>query len=268
MKNGSIKRLFSGVLASTIVALSVPAVWAGSYADVLETDPARDQIDILSDIGVIVGTSETEFSPEENVTREQMALLLFRLMLNKKDGGPVNTSPFLDLYDDTYHGAISWANASGYILGTTSSTFEPLEGISLQDAMTMLVRALGQASPSMNNGYPWTYIDAGIKLGLDRGLEHIAYSETLTRAETAIILYNALTAEYLVPKTLSNGMTVYEATTIIEKVFGYEMDEATIVATNDYSLTGNTVIKDDYVTLRYKDDSNIERSMSVPFAQL
>ncbi len=268
MKTGSLKRLLSGVLASSMLALSVPAVLAGNYTDVPDTDPAKDQIDILTDIGVIVGTSETEFSPDENVTREQMALLLFRLMLNKKDGGPVNTSPFKDLYDDTYHGAISWANASGYILGTGASTFEPLEGISLQDAMTMLVRALGQSSPSMNNGYPWTYIDAGIKLGLDRGLEHISYSETLTRAETAVILYNALTAEYLVPKTLSNGMTVYEATTIIEKVFGYEMDEATLVATNDYSLTGTTVIKDNYVTLRYKDDNNVERSMTVSFDQL
>ena len=65
MKTGSIKRLLSGVLASAMLALSVPAVLAGSYADVPVTDPAKDQIDILSDIGVIVGTSETEFSPEE-----------------------------------------------------------------------------------------------------------------------------------------------------------------------------------------------------------
>jgi len=268
MKKGSFKRLLSGILASAMVAIGAPAVFAKNYTDVTETNFAKDEIDILSDIGVIVGTSENEFSPEMNVTREQMALLLFRLMLNKADGGRVNTSPFRDLYDDTYHGAISWANASGYILGTTASTFEPLEGITLQDAMTMLVRALGQSSAGMNQGYPWTYIDAAIKLGLDRGLENIPYTETLTRAETAVILYNALTAEYLVPKTLSNGITVYESTTIIEKVFGYEMDEATLVSTNDYSLIGNTVIKDGFVTLRYVDDANAVRFMTVKFDEL
>jgi len=268
MKNGSLKRLLSGFLASAMIAVGAPAVLAKNYEDVPETNTARDEIDILSDIGVIVGTSDSEFSPDENVTREQMALLLFRLMLNKPDGGRVNTSPFTDLYDDTYHGAISWANAAGYILGTSASTFEPLEGIMFQDAITMLVRALGQSSPSMNSGYPWTYIDAGIKLGLDRGLEHIPYTETLTRAETAVILFNALTAEYLAPRTLSNGITVYESTTIIEKIFGYEMDEATLVATNDYSITGSTVIKDNFVSLRYTDGSNNQRTMTVDFDQL
>ena len=150
MKNGSFKRLLSGVLTSALIFSCVPAVFAREYQDVEASNPAKDEIDILSDIGVIVGTSENEFSPDENVTREQRALLLFRLLLNKADGGRVYTSPFTDLYDDTYSGAISWANASGYILGTSDTTFEPTEGITLQDAMTMLVRALGQSSESMN----------------------------------------------------------------------------------------------------------------------
>ena len=267
-RNGSFKRILSAVLASLIVCAAIPAVAARSFNDVTAENAAKDEIDILSDIGVIVGTSENEFSPEQNVTREQMALFLFRLMLNKQSGGRVNTSPFKDLYDDTYHGAISWANASGYILGTSATTFEPLDGITLQDAMTMLVRALGQSNTAMNNGYPWTYIDAGIKLGLDRGLEHLAYTETLTRGETAIILYNALTSEYLVQKNLAGGNAVYEKTTIIEYVFGYQMDEATLVATNDYSFGGATVVKDGYVTLRYKDEGGSVRMMTVKFSEL
>ncbi len=268
MKTLNFKRMISAALAALVVSTGIPAVFARDYTDVSADHPAKDEIDILSDIGVIIGTTEDTFSPDEKVTREQMALLLFRLMLNKQSGGPVNTSPFKDLYDDTYHGAISWANAAGYILGTTDSTFEPLAGISLQDAMTMLVRALGQSSDSMNKGYPWTYIDAGIKLGLDRGLENVAYTETLTRGEVAIILYNALTAEYLVPKNLTGGNVAYETTTIIEEVFGYEMDEATLVATNQYTLTGATVIKNGYVTLRYRDENNSVRTMTVKFSEL
>ncbi len=267
-RNFGFKRILSAVLASLMIGAAIPAVAAREFHDVTAENAAKDEIDILSDIGVIVGTSENEFSPEQNVTREQMALFLFRLMLNKQSGGRVNTSPFKDLYDDTYHGAISWANASGYILGTSESTFKPLDGITLQDAMTMLVRALGHANPGMNNGYPWTYIDAGIKLGLDRSLEHLAYTETLTRGETAIILYNALTAEYLVQKNLVGGNAVYERTTIIEYVFGYQMDEATLVATNEYALGGSPVVKNDYVTLRYKDKNGAVRNMSVKFSEL
>ena len=78
MKNGSFKRLLSGVLTSAMIISCAPAVFARDYQDVTESNPAKDEIDILSDIGVIVGTSENEFSPEENVTREQMATILYR----------------------------------------------------------------------------------------------------------------------------------------------------------------------------------------------
>ncbi|MBQ2765603.1 MAG: S-layer homology domain-containing protein, partial [Clostridia bacterium] len=101
MKN--LKRFISGSLATLmIVASMVTGASAKSYDDVTSTDRYAEQIEILSDIGVIKGTSENEFSPEEKVTREQMALLLFRLMLGKESAGTLNTTAFTDLYDDTY----------------------------------------------------------------------------------------------------------------------------------------------------------------------
>ena len=263
-------KLTALALAAIIAAgsLGTLGVTAKQFTDVTEESGYTQQIDILSDIGVIMGATETEFAPNENVTREQMAILLFRLMLNKKDAGKVNVSAFTDLYDETYHGAISWASASGYIFGTSDKTFEPKKGIMLQDAMTMIVRALGQSSAQMNSGYPWTYIDAAIKLGLDKGLENVAYTDTLTRAQTAAILSNALTAEYLVPKTLSNGVTTYASTSIIENVFNYEMDTAQVVSTNDYTLSGTSVVKDNYITLSYTDDKGDAKSMTVNFNEL
>ena len=253
MKN--LKRFISGSLATIMIAATmITGASAKSYDDVASTDRYAEQIEILSDIGVIKGTSETEFSPDEKVTREQMALLLFRLMIGKDTAGTINTSPFTDLSNDTYSGAISWANASGYIIGTSSTTFTPQGGILLQDAMTMLVRALGHSSIQMDGGYPWTYIDAAVKLGLDDGIEDLSYTKELTRSEVSALLYNALTAEYLIPRTASNGMTFYESTTIIERVFGYTIDESVIVATNNFALEGvDTVTKDGYVTVHTED---------------
>lgn len=241
----------SGSLATLLIAMALmTGAQAKEYEDVTSETLYAEQIGILSDIGVIKGTGDTTFTPDERVTREQMSLLLFRLMLGKDTAGRVNTSQFTDLTDDTYFGAISWANASGFIIGTGDNTFSPAAGITLQDAMTMLVRALGHSSIQMNGGYPWTYIDAAVKLGLDDGLEELSYTKELTRAEASALLYNALTAEYLIPKTASNGMTFYESTTIIERVFGYEIEESVLVATNDYALEGvSTVAKDGYVTL-------------------
>lgn len=247
----NLKRFMSGSMATLMIAMALmTGASAKSFDDVASSDVYAEQIEILSDIGVIKGTSDTEFSPNEKVTREQMAMLLFRLMIGKDTAGKTNSTSFTDLYDDTYHGAISWANASGYIIGTSDTTFEPTEGIMLQDAMTMLVRALGHETAQMNKGYPWTYIDTAVGLGLDAGLEKLGYEQELTRAEVAAILYNAISAEYLIPKTAPNGMTYYEATTIIERVFGYDIDESVIVATNDHALEGvSTVTKDGYITV-------------------
>ena len=255
MKTGFFKRFISGSLATLmIVAAMMTGAQAKVFDDVNTDEHFAEQIEILTDIGIIKGTGETEFSPDDPVSREQMALFLFRLMIGNDNAGGINTTPFTDLYDDTYSGAISWANASGYILGTSATTFEPTEGIMLQDAMAMLVRALGHSSVQMNNGYPWTYIDAAVKLGLDKGLEDLSYTKELTRSEVAAVIYNALTAQYLIPRTASNGMTFYESTTIIERVFGYDIDESVIVATNDFAIEGaDTVTKDGYVTVRTED---------------
>ncbi len=245
------KRFMSGSLAAVMItAAMMTGAQAKEYTDVTAETGYAEQIEILSDIGVIKGTSETEFSPDQRVTREQMSMLLFRLMLGKDSAGRINSTAFTDLANDTYYGAISWANASGYILGTSPTTFTPMAGITLQDAMTMLVRALGHSTDKMNSGYPWTYIDTAVKLGLDDGLEELSYTKELTRAEASAVLYNALTAEYLIPKTAPNGMTYYETTTIIERVFGYEISESVMVATNDYAVEGvSPVTKDGYVTL-------------------
>ncbi|MCR4906374.1 MAG: S-layer homology domain-containing protein [Clostridiales bacterium] len=253
------KQLFAAVLASLTIASGATAVSAKTYDDVKEGSRAATEISILSDIGVIRGTSENEFSPDDPVTREQMATLLFRLMLGRDDAGRENTTAFADLYDPYYNGAISWANAAGYIRGTSPKSFNPKGGITKQDAMTMLVRALGQESAGMNAGYPWSYINQAVRLGLDQNLEDVAYAETLTRGETAQILYNALTAELRIPKTAQNGAVIEEVSSLIEEVFGYEMTDAILTATNRWAIDGAPVVKNGFVAFLTSDG----RSMTV-----
>lgn len=258
----SYKKIISTLLAAAIVAGSASLTFAKSYNDVKEDDSHSAEISILSDLGVIVGTSENEFSPDANVTREQMATLLFRLMLGRDDAGRVNTTNFTDLYEPYYNGAISWAAAAGYIKGVSNDRFNPTGGITKQDAMTMLVRALGQSNDNMNSGYPWSYINVAARLGLDKGLEDVAYTQVLTRAQTAQIIYNALVSDYVVTKN-QNGAIVNVTTTIIENVFGYTVAEAQLVATNDYAMMGETVVKNGYVTM-LANDGGKEFMMTIP----
>ncbi|MBE6538612.1 MAG: S-layer homology domain-containing protein [Ruminococcaceae bacterium] len=243
----------AGALSSVITAS------AKDFSDVAPDDAFSAQIDMLSDIGVIKGTTDTEFSPNALVTREQMALLLYRLMTGKDNSGRVNTSPFNDLYEPAYSGAISWAHACGYILGTSTNTFNPTGGITLQDAIAMVTRALGQTNDKTNAGYPWSYIDIGTRLGLTEGLQNVSYEKTLTRAQTAALLYNAITADYIITKNVS-GTNIPMVTNVLKYVYGYESGTAFITATNNFALPGTTtVIRNGYAEIDVvNDEGNIE----------
>ncbi|MBQ8397284.1 MAG: S-layer homology domain-containing protein [Clostridia bacterium] len=265
------KKFLALALSALMLIGATVSVSAKRFDDVANDNAFAEQIDLLSEIGVILGTTQNEFSPNASVTREQMALLLYRMMLGDDNAGNINTSPFTDLYDPTYHGAISWAAANEYILGTGENRFNPRGGILFQDGITMLVRMLGHETERMNKGYPWTYIDAGVKLGLTEGLENLSYTATMTRGQIAALLYNALTADYLIPKNVS-GNLYYETSTIIEEVFGYAIEEAILTATNDYALPGySKVIKNNYVALTYEEqvgDSTVPRTIYVNYDEL
>ncbi|NLY68372.1 MAG: S-layer homology domain-containing protein [Clostridiales bacterium] len=128
-----VKRTGALVLAMMLAVGMILTASAKNFADVGRDHDYAEQIGILSDMGVIIGTGVDEdgnalFSPEMKVNREQMALLLFRFMLNRSSAGTVNSSPFTDLVGEIYNGAISWASAAGYIIGTGPNTFNPNQG--------------------------------------------------------------------------------------------------------------------------------------------
>jgi len=244
-------------LATAIVAMMLACVLAFSsfaaktpFTDVDDkNETLSDAVSLLAGIGVTKGVSETKFGTMDLVTREQMAAFVYRLMKNGKtlEGGS-NTTPFKDLTDSTYFGYVSWANGLGIIKGTSTTTFNPKGGIILQDAYTMVVRALGHETDSYI--YPFTYTDKAEELGLDVGLDSVVgYTTKLTRGDVAIILYNAFFAETgkeEVKQTEKfigdpyNGKWVLEEKTynptLAEDVYDVEVGNFTVRATPKYAF--------------------------------
>lgn len=191
-------------LATTVVAIMLAAVLAvASFAAVTpfkdvddkKNETLSEAVSLLNGLGVAKGTSETTFGTMEPVTRQQMAAFVYRLFRPGKDiEGGSNTTKFTDLTDSTYFGYVSWANATGVIKGTSETTFNPKGYIELQDAYTMIIRALGHEDETYN--YPFSYINKAEELGLDKGLDSVVtYTTKLTRGDVAVILYNAFFAE-------------------------------------------------------------------------
>ena len=246
------KRFLTLALAMVmLVSAFAMGTSAAKFTDVdEENDYLAKAVNLLSYIGVTKGTTETTFGTEELVTREQMAAFIYRLMKkgNSVEGGD-NTSAFTDLEDATFFFMVSWANNQGIIKGTSATTFEPKGSITLQDAYTMIVRALGYEKEE-TLAYPYGYIDVaeakGVELG--EGLDSsVSYTDALTRGDVAILLYNAFFAETGVAETkqvereIGEGdnatwvlETVTEYPTFCEKYFDVLEVEYQAIATPNY----------------------------------
>lgn len=156
-----------------------------------ENSALNEAIDVLSAKGIAKGINDTEFGTDENVTREQMAAFIYR-MVNEcaSPEGRENETMFTDLDDPTFYAMISWANKEDIIKGVSERKFNPKGNITLQDCYTMVIRALG----NKNLTYPEGYIVKAYEKGLTANISSdIKNNDFLTRGDVAIILYNAIT---------------------------------------------------------------------------
>ncbi len=214
-------------------------VSAAAFNDVKVEDDAYEAISTLTALGVIHGKTETEYAPDDLVTREEFAALVYRLYTTYSNEGGQNLTPFTDLYDPFYNTVISWCYDQGVVDGTTPTTFEPAENISYQDALIMVTRLLGYK----NLSYPLGYITKARTLGLTEGLEDISFETNLTRGEMAQLLYNALEADCNeeVKETIyfeNFPITTTRAFTIAEDIYNFKKVTYQIVGTENFNLEG------------------------------
>ena len=221
------KIMITALLMTLCFMMMLSSASAHNFTDVTRYE---DAIGLLSTLEVIKGYSETRFGPEDEVTRWQMALLISKLVTGNVETSTWeaadNSSSFTDVKSNHYFGSIAYAHRNGIIIGRSEEIFAPEEPITLQDGLTMVVRALGYPSATLNAGYPDSYIDKGKELGLLTDISNLGYTANMTRGHTAQLLYNALYAE------------TYAGTKLVESVF--EIVERTIVLTATENMKINT----------------------------
>ena len=212
----------SAVLADDAIVDETPADVVAISEDVEDVGSYKKAIDFLVDHGIYKGYDDGKLHAEADVNRYQMALFVSRIATGwvnddtwAKD--PENKSIFTDIEGAAadFNGAISYANQMKIIEGYGDGTFGPYDGITYQNALTMVVRTLGYTGLD----WPWAYIQKAVELGLTEGITGVAYTEELTRGEVAQIIYNALFA------------TTKDGKMLAVKNFGVELGWTKVVIT-------------------------------------
>lgn len=177
-----------GLLALLLAAgmLSVPA---GAFADVSAGSPHAQAAEYVQQVGLMVGDEKGNFNPDLPVTRAEMAVILCRMLGKTEDLSVSNRFP--DVAES------HWANAYigkvaelGIVNGYGSGMFGPGDHVSYEQAVTMVIRAVGAGEEAaLRGGYPDGFLQTASNMGLLNSIQS-AKGEDLNRANVALLLYN------------------------------------------------------------------------------
>ncbi len=148
-----ITRAEFAVMLSRGLGLLGDRVTAQQFRDVQPSTQTGDYIGAAAKAGIITGNTDGTFRPNDNITREQLAIMIIRAMEYTKN--PItlsgSTSSALSAFKD--RGKIQNASAEfvakavqeGIILGMTTTEFQPQGNATRAQAAVMLQRMLGMA---------------------------------------------------------------------------------------------------------------------------
>ncbi len=186
---------------------SAQPIAPGGFTDIEQVAWAKDAIVYLKQAGVINGKTETEFAPDDNVTREEFVKMLMTA-LKLTDDSPY-VLPFGDVKEgDWYYATIRAAAKNHIVSGMSDRWFGVGEDITRQDMVTIAFRALRLTNVTMDTDiaamafedqtmiaeYAVPAARVFKKMNLVSGYEDGAFRPMAktTRAEAAKLIYNML----------------------------------------------------------------------------
>ncbi len=188
----NLKRVLSlGMTAAMISGLMVSAGAAG-YTDVTAEDNV-EAIEVLQTVGIMVGDEGGNFNPDQNVTRNEMAVVMSNLM-DYRVATYAGTSPFTDVpsWAEPY---VAACYTNGIVAGTSATTFGGNDTVTAGQAALMLMKALGYFQYQSDFGSDWLLATTqlGTRINLFDGVE-AGVREAMTRNDVAQLVLNTLCA--------------------------------------------------------------------------
>jgi len=184
------KKVLALVLALAMILGCFSFVSAAEFTDVAKDADYHDAAAVLSDLGVASGYTDGTFKPEKVVTRAEMAAFIVKALGIAPAASATTT--FSDVPASHWaSGYIAYATSLGIVSGYTDGTFKPDQTVSYDQAITMLVQALGYTADSLNGTYPAAYVSKAKALGLLEDVEALGTAGA-NRGDVAQLLYNTL----------------------------------------------------------------------------
>ncbi len=225
---------------------------APDIADTKYAEAAR----ILGALGIMVGDAETgNFRPDDSILRSEMAKVsVYSVGLEEVAKSSVQSTRFPDVVANHWaNGPINVADQQGMIIGDDVGTFRPDDPVLFQEAVTIMVRALGyEPRVATVGGYPTGYMVVASENQMLKGITATA-SEPATRGDIAQLVFNSLTVN-LMEQTgfgTNSSFEVVDKTLLYDRL-NVEKAYGQITGTSETTLTGGSTTAEDKIIINDK----------------
>ena len=234
----NLKKVLSLVLCvAMMLSVMVMSTGAASFTDQDEfSENYAEAAEVLTGMGVINGYEDGSFQPKDNITRAEVAAMIYRVATGDVDSGhpgmTAGANYFTDVSeDDWYAGYVNYCADAGYIKGFEDNTFRADENVTGYQVLAMILRAVGYDKNNEYTGVNWTLNVASTAMDL-KLLKNVDSSVSLTAEATrelvAEFIFQAIrpgtyTVDY-VPAVGDYRPDTRPASSLGEQVFDLALD--------------------------------------------
>ncbi|MBE7020963.1 MAG: S-layer homology domain-containing protein [Ruminococcaceae bacterium] len=178
-----------------VLALALSTVSFAAYTDVKEDASYSEAVTVMSALGLLKGYEDGTFGPDKTITRAEFAAVVVRMLgMEAAAAGAATATNFADVPATHWAaGYVKIANQKEIIAGYGDGNFGPDAEVTYEQAIKMLVCALGYAPmfADVKDAYPTSYMAQANTLGMTVGAPG-KIGDKATRATVARLVYNAL----------------------------------------------------------------------------
>ena len=219
------KKLLAMVLALVMTLSLAVSANAAFKDDTKISDDYAEAVAVLNGMGVFKGYEDGSFKPEGNITRAEVATIIYRIYTadvakNDKSGLYATYNKFSDMAGAGWaQGYIGYCANASLVKGYPDGTFKPSGKVTGYEVLAMILRAVGYDKNNEFSGADWALhvAQTAQQLGV---LDNVAKTTDL----------NAPASRELVAELLFQG--IQKAQVTYTPAFGYVTDKVISTKTN------------------------------------
>lgn len=219
----------------------------------LEGTKYEEAAELLGALGIMVGDAEDgNFRPDDSILRSEMAkVAVYAVGLEDVAKSSMQATRFPDVVSDHWaNGPINVADQQGMVIGDDTGAFRPDDNVLFEEAVTMIVRALGyEPAAKANGGYPTGYMVVASSNQLLKGINAVG-TNPATRGDVAQLVFNAMTVNMMEQVGFGTDVSyeVVDKTLLYDKL-NVEKGYGQIKGTSETTLTGGTTTARDRIQI-------------------